>query len=64
MNLSFTLHIVERISMPIQEIGSQAPDFTLSTQGDGDLTLSSLKDKNAVVYCDSVDMTNPHNITH
>jgi peroxiredoxin Q/BCP len=32
------------------EIGEKAPDFTLPTDGDGSVTLSTLKDKKVVLY--------------
>jgi peroxiredoxin Q/BCP len=31
-------------------VGSEAPDFTLSTDGDGTLTLSSLRGKRVILY--------------
>lgn len=39
------------------ELGQQAPDFKLPTQGDGELTLSDLKGKKVVLYFYPKDMT-------
>lgn len=39
------------------EIGSAAPDFTLPTDGNGELTLSSLKGKKVVLYFYPKDST-------
>lgn len=36
--------------MPELQIGDTAPDFTLPTDGEGELTLSSLKGQKAVIY--------------
>ncbi|WP_420546871.1 thioredoxin-dependent thiol peroxidase [Curvivirga sp.] len=38
-------------------IGDMAPDFTLPIQGNGELTLSSLKGKKVVIYFYPKDMT-------
>ncbi|WP_135078677.1 thioredoxin-dependent thiol peroxidase [Terasakiella sp. SH-1] len=39
------------------EVGSQAPDFTLPTDGGGELSLSSLKGKKVVLYFYPKDST-------
>ena len=39
------------------EVGSQAPDFTLPTDGNGELSLSSLKGKKVVLYFYPKDST-------
>ncbi len=39
------------------QIGSAAPDFTLQTDGNGEITLSSLKGKNVVLYFYPKDLT-------
>ena len=39
------------------EIGDQAPDFTLPINGGGELTLSSLRGKNIIIYFYPKDMT-------
>lgn len=43
--------------MSILEIGSPAPDFTLPTNGYGELTLSSLKGSRVVLFFYPKDMT-------
>ena len=39
------------------DVGDPAPDFTLPTDGGGELTLSSLKGKKIVLYFYPKDMT-------
>ncbi len=43
--------------MPKIEVGMQAPDFKLKTNGDGELQLSTLKGENVIIYFYPKDMT-------